>query len=271
MQVNKSEATLCLKIAENVMKEAEPPELLYKKLTWILLGLRARALTNGLRLMIGDCVYDGPFKGMRLTEGALLATHTPVLLGCYEQELHAVIEETVSSGYEQIINIGCSVGYYAVGLARRMPNVSVDAFDIDDVSRNICHKVVQANGVDDRVHISGEFFGENFENYSAKKTLVFMDIEGGEKALLDPQRFPALQKMDVIVELHDLMDPSISKLLCSRFEPTHTISVIKNRFSLPNIEKIMPENYYLDPYDHFLMAWEGRDGRTPWGVFRAKG
>jgi hypothetical protein len=76
--------------------------------------------------------------------------------------------------------------------------------------------------------------------------------------------------MDVIVELHDLMDPLISKTISDRFEASHDIEIIRNQTSLPDVEKLLPEGAYVDPYDHMLLGWECRDGKTPWGLFRVK-
>jgi hypothetical protein len=272
MEFSPAEAEISLKIAENILKEdiPVPSQLRLKKLVWTLLCLRARALTNGLRLLTGDKVCGGPFKDMVLTNDALIAYQAPLLLGCYEHELHPFFEDAIAKNYARILNIGCSVGYYAVGLARRMPTVVIEAFDIDEVARNKCQEMARVNGVEDRVHISGEFFGKDFEKYADKKTLVIMDIEGAEKELLNPEAFPSLRKMDVLVELHDFGDPTISKTILPRFEPSHTIEIIKNRTSLPDVDKLLPESYHLDPYDHMLLGWECREGKTPWGVFRVK-
>jgi len=272
MEFSPAEAEISLKIADGILKDGVvvPPHFRLKKLVWTLLCLRARALTNGLRLLTGDKVCGGPFKDMILTNDALVAYQSPILLGCYEHELHPFFEGVIANNYERILNIGCSVGYYAVGLARRMPNVVVEAFDIDGPARNKCLAMAKANGVEDRVHISGEFFGKDFEKYADKKTLVLMDIEGAEKDLLNPEIFPALRKMDVLVELHDFGDPTISKTIIPHFDPSHTIEIIKNRTSLPDLDALLPENYHLDPYDHMLLGWECREGKTPWGVFYVK-
>ncbi|MFA5041491.1 MAG: class I SAM-dependent methyltransferase [Bdellovibrionales bacterium] len=270
MNYSPAEADLALKRIAELMKNDDPPALCAKKICWTLMSVRGQALGNGLRLLVGDKVYAGPFKDMVLTNDAFFAYGSPVLLGCYEHELHPVFEKVFTDDYTHVLNIGCSVGYYAVGLARRMPHVTVEAFDIDPEARRKCLDMARANNVEDRVRVSGEFLGKDFANYGDKKTLVLMDIECAEKELLDPEKFPALRKMDVIVEMHDLLDGTISKILTDRFAPSHTINVVRNRPIMPDVGGLLPEDYYLDPYDNFLMGWEWRDGKTPWGVFRAK-
>jgi trans-aconitate methyltransferase len=52
------------------------------------------------------------------------------LLGCYEQPLQPFIEQAIEAQYSTILNIGCAEGYYAVGMARRMPQTRVMAWQI---------------------------------------------------------------------------------------------------------------------------------------------
>jgi len=270
MNYSEQQAEIILRAAESCLRENTAPAFKLKKLWWTLLATRSQVLTNGLLPLTGMKVYDGPFKGMIVTEPALNQYRTTVLLGCYEQELHPTFEKIISTPYTRILNIGCSVGYYTVGLALRMPHITVEAFDTDPVAQKACMKMAQANHVQDRVRVSGEFHGEDFAKYSDEKTLVLMDIESGEVPLLDPMRYPALQKMDVIVELHDLMDPTISKTVSERFIPSHKVEIVKNHTTLPDISALLPETYYLDPFDQLLLSWEGHDGSTPWGIYIAK-
>ena len=270
MQYNSENAVVILRLLESVFKEETPPEYKLKKAWHTLLFSRSRALTNGVRQMCGDQVLGGVFKGMTLTDEALSVHRSPFLLGCYEHELHPVLEKLIAGKYTRILNIGCSVGYYAVGLALRMPQVTVDAFDISSDAQKQCAHLAQVNGVQDRVSVSGQFYGDDFAAYADSKTLVVMDIEGGEKDLLDPVRFPALRKMDVLVELHDVLDATLSKTVCDRFAESHAVDLIPNRNVLPDTSVFLPSDQYLDPFDHLLLGWESREGATPWGVFLAR-
>jgi hypothetical protein len=57
--------------------------------------------------------------------------------------------EVIAKNYTRILNIGCSVGYYAVGLTLRMPHVIVEAFDIDpSISKTICDRFVPSHAVE---------------------------------------------------------------------------------------------------------------------------
>ncbi len=76
----------------------------------------------------GSIVLDGPFRGLNyLVENNTVPTHK--LLGTYEKELWPIIEEIIARDYRTIIDIGAAEGYYVVGLAQRMPEARVVAFE----------------------------------------------------------------------------------------------------------------------------------------------
>ena len=121
--------------------------------------------------------------------------HIAKLLGCYEQPLQPFIEQAIRAAYPVVLNIGCAEGYYAVGMARRMPATRVHAFDIDPAAQRVCAELAAKHGVADRVRIGARFTPDDFAAYAGQKTLVLCDIEGGEKDLLDPETAPALRGM----------------------------------------------------------------------------
>ncbi len=114
---------------------------------------RAALLDNTLTQRNGTTVLEGPFKGMaypvRASEGARAAR----LLGLYEASLEPVIETIAARPYALVIDIGCAEGYYAVGLARRMPQARVLARDSSDQAQALCRALATANGVADRVQV----------------------------------------------------------------------------------------------------------------------
>lgn len=264
------QAAIFLQEAQRVLLEETEPDFKLKKLWWTLVFLRSKCLTRDLKRLLGGAVYSGPFKGMKLTDEAMADNSSPHMLGSYESELHPAIERVIAQGYERILNIGCSFGYYSIGLALRMPHVKVDAFDISDAARKKCRDMAALNGVSDRVTVSGEFHGEDFVKYTKQKTLAFVDIEAHELELLDPVKFPALREIDVIVELHDLAIPTISKTVTERFLPSHDCEIVRNKHQFFPFEEIFGTEKYIDPFDSFIATWEIRDGHTPWGVYRVK-
>ena len=69
-----------------------------------------------------------------------------------------------------------------------------------------------ANHVGARAEVGGTCTFETLRDTIPRddSTLLFVDCEGGELALLDPEQVPGIQGCDVIVECHDFLNPSIT-------------------------------------------------------------
>jgi hypothetical protein len=212
-------------------------------------------------------IRSGPFAGMNYVvnsaEGALL----PRLLGTYERELHAHIYALAHEGVERIVDIGCAEGYYAVGLARLMPQAVVHAYDIDETARRRCAILARENGVADRVMVHDRFTGADFARYSDHKTLFFIDAEGFEDELLRPDLYPTLDRVAMIVETHPMYKPAITDRLCERFETTHHILRVEPQVLAADIDPLISRRSHLDLT---LSTWEWRAGPTPWLVLRPR-
>ena len=101
---------------------------------WIVCSIsrsrRLAAITDTLLPQLGDRVVAGPFAGMTYPPDSAEGYFVPKLLGCYEQELHPALAQFCQGRPGTVLNIGCAEGYYAVGLARALPNVTIYAWDI---------------------------------------------------------------------------------------------------------------------------------------------
>lgn len=188
--------------------------------------LQAYPKTNALWVEhYGTTVQDGPFTGMTMKSPL-----TPYLVGSFEAELYPVIEETLTRDYTQLINIGCAEGYYAVGYARRNPALTVHAFDTTSENQAATTEMARTNGVESRVIVGGHCDVDTLrpllQSKNPSKTLIFIDCEGCELDLLDPTRLPVLRQTDVLVEVHDFVNPIISSTLQQRFRRSHRIRVI---------------------------------------------
>jgi hypothetical protein len=231
---------------------------------------RSALIQNTLLQQHGTVVMDGPLKGLDFLPQSAEGCHIAKLLGCYEQPLLPFIEQAIQTHYPTILNVGCAEGYYAVGMARRMPTTSVLAFDLNPEAQQVCAELAAKNGVADRVTVGALFRLEDFAAYAGKRVLVICDIEGGERDLLNPAAAPALAGMDLIVESHECLVPGITKELIKRFAPTHDITVVEDNGhrQLPNSPSWFNNLAHLD---QLLAVWEWRSGPTPWLVMKAKG
>jgi len=228
---------------------------------------RSRLLANTYVSRQGTVIAQGIFAGMDYlddaTEGALI----PRLLGVYESELHPHLKAFAEAGLDCVIDVGCAEGYYAVGLARMMSKVTVYAHDIDPAAREACAGLAARNGVSERVIVGGEFAPDGFEAFAGRRVLVMVDAEGAEVDVLQPALSPALARMNLIVETHDLIRPGAMAAMVERFSPTHEIVRVTQQpktFAVPDWLQELPH------LDQLLAVWEWRASPTPWLVMTPK-
>lgn len=229
---------------------------------------RSRLIENELIARHGLTVQNGPFAGMVFrqtsTEGCIAAK----LLGCYEAPLHPFLTEVTGAAFDDIIDIGSAEGYYAVGLARRTTTTRIHAHDIDPQAQEAVHELAALNGVSGRITVGGEFRGADFAGFAGRRTLVVVDIEGAEDALLRPDLYPALKGMTILVECHDVFKPGLCDAIAGRFLESHRVRRVEEALTPPALPEWFAQTTHLD---RLLSMWEWRAGPTPWLVMRPKG
>ena len=172
----------------------------------------------------GFKVASGPFKGLDLEpvgEPGLMTIRE--LLGIYEEELHPWIETLVAHGYRNVIDIGAARGYYAVGLAIRMPNARVVAFEEQKAQAEVLTQVAERNGVSSRIAVRGHCDHQSLAAAleGREGVLIVSDCEGAEFDLLDASRLPALVSCDILAEVHGHLGAGLAIQLEQRFQETH--------------------------------------------------
>ena len=233
----------------------------------VLAVWRSRGIANAYIRQYGAKIMQGPFAGMDYVTSATEGALTPRLIGTYESELHPHLQRFAEKSLDCVIDVGCAEGYYAVGLARMMPGVTVHAFDIQETARAACADLAAKNGVSERVIIGERFAPDGFEAFKDRRCLVLVDIEGAEDDLLRPDLSPALAGMDLIVETHDVYRPGVLARLIERFSPTHDIVLVVQQ---PKTFKPPPWFVNLNHLDQLLAVWEFRHQATPWLVMTPK-
>lgn len=230
---------------------------------------RSVLIQNTVLKQQGTVVMEGPLKGLDFLPQSAEGCHIAKLLGCYEQPLLPFIEAAIQANYPTILNIGCAEGYYAVGMARRMLNTKVLAFDLNPKAQETCTELAAKNNVADRVTVGALFKPDDFAKYAGQKVLVLCDIEGAERELLNPGIAPALRGMDIIMESHECLIPGITQEIINRFKDSHTITLVEDngQRQLQNAPKWFNNLAHLD---QLLATWEWRSGPTPWLVMKAK-
>jgi hypothetical protein len=151
------------------------------------------------------------------------------VLGTYERELHETIEMLCQRPFQRIVNVGAGDGYYAVGLALRIPAPEVTAFEMPRSWRYL-EQIALINGIVNRFTIAGICDHEMLREAvgDGRDCLLFMDCEGDEVALLDPSTIPALRNCTILVEAHDFVHKNASNELRRKFEGVHAIKEIRS-------------------------------------------
>jgi len=171
-------------------------------------------------------VRSGPFAGLRYpiadAAGSALA---PKLIGSYEREIHGFIEKAITRAPPRILNIGAGEGYYAVGMARRLPRADVYAFETDAKGQSLIEALAKANGVGERVHVRGTCSPTDLDELTRQPALIICDIEGGERELLDPVSAHGLVDCEIIAELHSGRGLDMAGEMRKRSGETHTVTM----------------------------------------------
>jgi len=222
-----------------------------------------RRVSEALISNYGRWVQGGPFAGMQFPEDVAGATGglPMTLLGSVERELHAVVEETIALSPDVVINVGCYVGYYAVGMAMRSPNAQVWAFDIDSKHRELCRRLAEHNEVEDRVHIAGLCDPAALQKIGSGRTALVVDCEGCELDVLRPDLAPRLEQATILVELHEHMRPGLTEEILDRFSATHDARTIQAELRFPSQ---YPQLDLLPWGARFLAIHEPREALMAW-------
>lgn len=216
-------------------------------------------------------VLRGPFAGLLYPwPFAVGSVFMPKVLGAYESELYPTIEALIGRGYSRVINIGAGEGYYAVGLARRIPVARVSAFEASPLGQSFCREMAELNQVSERIEVQGVCTQELLEPLlRTEGGLILCDCEGCELELLRLDRLPNLEYFDLLVELHEhtSVGPTVFQLFTSRFSETHTVETINLRSNKPADSIDLP---YLNPIERTLILSEQRSYSVGWMLLSSK-
>lgn len=224
-------------------------------------------LTQAFIAQHGQCVLSGPFAGMAYVLQATGSALMPKLVGCYEAELDAVIEQIVATNYAVVVDIGCAEGYYANGLALCLPSTRIYAFDIDPEAQALCKKMAQLNGVQEQVTVFGECHHSSLNTLLTGHSLIVCDCEGYEAELLKPDLVPAMAQADILVEFHDQLRPGLTSLILKRFQGTHQVTMIT---AVERDTKDYPQLRFSETGQRQIAVSEFRPAGQQWGFFQAK-
>ncbi len=240
---------------------------------WPNVATRALTTAEIHARFVDGVVRHGPFAGLRYPRlQSVGSSLIPKLLGSYEAELHPWIEAICATDYSDVIDIGCAEGYYAVGLAIRMPGIHVHAYDIDATAQALCLDAARLNGVDSRTTVHGQCSAAAVTGLTARRRgLIVCDCEGAELDLFTEHTVTALAGWDLLIETHDFLDITGSTRLAGLFAGTHEVQTC---LSVDDIQKAKhydyPELAGLDLPTRRAMVGEGRPATMEWLLCKSR-
>jgi len=146
----------------------------------------------------------------------------------------------------------------------------VVAYDTDPAARDACRATGRANGIAERLEVRGALTAADLCRLDARERgLILCDCEGCEAALFTAEVVRHLEAYDLIVELHDFVDPAISGTLQPRFGASHDVSVIATtprdpaRFPVLRALPALARQVALDELRPGPMEWLLAESRLP--------
>ncbi len=222
--------------------------------------IEARLRAQGL---YGDEVVRGPFKGLKFPSDMYVSGRFEMTIGACEQELFPLVERLVATKhYDEVINVGASEGVYGTGLGLLFPQARIVCYETLPDAQERCLRLAELNGVRERFIMHGHCTAADLAAHKpAAHTLLWMDIDTGEREVLDPAKVPWLKDADIFVETHDCLEPGLSALIQGRFQKTHRIE----RYTLCGLDyDKYPELHGLNFEEIHAMVEHDRKGLHDW-------
>jgi hypothetical protein len=242
----------------------QPCRLMMRRMLNRAQGKSAAAirLAPHLHEILNGKVAGGPFAGMNYLPSAAGSELCPKLLGTYEMELWPAIRQALANPYDLVVDAGAAEGYYAVGLAMRIPSARVVSFEINEWARQLQSELAARNGVSSRLEIRGQCTPKELNTALAdcRRALLVCDVEGAEMELLDPQAVANVAKADILVELHDGHRAFVSRHIRQRFKDRRIEEFRRRNRQMEDF----PVGVQLDEKDKLAAMWENRPLRQNW-------
>ncbi|MEQ1752317.1 MAG: hypothetical protein ABL974_23050, partial [Prosthecobacter sp.] len=92
------------------------------------------------------------------------------------------MESLIARAPSLVVDVGAAEGYYAVGLARRLPSAQIIAFEMEEHGQKALHEMAQLNNVTSRLHIRGRCEPADLAEALGTElnAVVVCDVEGYE-------------------------------------------------------------------------------------------
>ena len=171
-------------------------------------------------------IKSGLFRGTRYDNYVIHPNNFNLvhMLGIYETNIQSVLCEHVGL-FNRFIEVGCGVGFYTVGIARKL-GVQAIGFDIDRAQVEIARHFAEINGVTSLVQHATVTPKMNLGDQLKAGDFCLVDIDGAEIDLferLDPMH---LKQTAFLIECHAVGESTAHQtqaLLALKFGRSHVI------------------------------------------------
>lgn len=201
--------------------------------------LNRKGKLQKLRKLCNGQVYFGPFTGLNIPEHLYDILTPSELVGLYESCLHPIFSELYNRKIENIALVGGNNGYYAAGLSYLYHPKQFLVYEMIPEMHEWIKAWYSINPIP-KPEILGAADEDNFKAINTKIDLLFIDCEGYEVKLLNPELFTWQKQTDIVVELHPFYVENLLHQIASRFAATHTIEIIYDDFNEDaKVEKVL--------------------------------
>lgn len=214
-------------------------------------------------------IRNGVFKGLNYTHSAFGSTILPKIIGSYEEPIAKWIQDVKYENYDQIIDIGSAEGYYVTGFASILKS-KIIGYELNQYAIEENRKLISLNkkNIQSEIQLINKFCTHKELKAQIKnsRSLIFLDVEGAEVDILQPELIPDLINSDLIVECHDALKFGIIYTLIERFSNTHEIEL---KVDFPRTLSLYPELSNLTTEEQQFILDERRPKGMTWARFKS--
>lgn len=220
-----------------------------------------KKVVSDLRKYFGKCIYFGPFSGIEIPDEVYGILTLSEKLGFYESCLHDKLSELLNREIKSIVLIGGNNGYYAAGLTNLFLPQKIEIYETEETFHSKIKSWFDLNKLGN-YKIKGEAKVEDLILLDSEIDLLFIDCEGAEEELLNPNQINWQKKADIIVEIHPFYRKKLINKIVDRFKGTHTVEIIYDDFNEDDkISKILKElNLKVNYSKHPTHRWIDSSG-----------
>lgn len=235
---------------------------------------RQLQLSSEINILLKSTVSYGPFKGLKLSKDIWWGKtdRANMLLGLYEQEITAELMN-LPSEYNIFIDIGAADGYYGLGVVVGKLFSKSHCFEINKKGQDVIANSAIENGISSHVTIHGAAnsdFLDRFSDDDLSKSVLLIDIEGGEFELLNKASLRRLKNSIIFIELHNkFLKNSDAILQRLKFDSSEYFTSKEFTTTSRDLSKFPELREYCDT-DRWLIASEGRPFLMSWIRFDPK-